>query len=71
MVYYEEILKRMRPNGLIIIDNVLWNGAIVDESVKDADTLALRAINDFVAKDSRVEAVMLGVADGLTIVRKK
>ncbi|HWN59009.1 MAG TPA: O-methyltransferase [Methylomirabilota bacterium] len=71
MVYYEEILKRMRPNGLIIIDNVLWNGAIVDESVKDADTLALRAINDFVAKDSRVEAVMLGVADGLMIVRKK
>jgi caffeoyl-CoA O-methyltransferase len=71
MVYYEEILKRMRPSGLIIIDNVLWNGAIVDESVKDADTLALRAINDFVAKDSRVEAVMLGVADGLMIVRKK
>ena len=71
MVYYEEILKRMRPNGLIVIDNVLWNGAIVDESVKDADTLALRAINDFVAKDTRVEVVMLAVADGLTIVRKK
>ncbi len=50
---------------------MLWNGAIVDESVKNADTLALRAINDFVAKDSRVEAVMLAVADGLTIVRKK
>jgi predicted O-methyltransferase YrrM len=61
----------MRPNGLIVIDNVLWNGAIVDESVKDADTLALRALNDFVAKDTRVEAVMLAVADGLTIVRKK
>ncbi len=71
MTYYEEILKRMRPNGLIILDNVLWNGAIVDESVKDADTLALRAVNDFVAKDTRVEAVMLAVADGLTIVRKK
>ena len=71
MTYYEEILKRMRPNGLIILDNVLWNCAIVDESVKDADTLALRAVNDFVAKDTRVEAVMLAVADGLTIVRKK
>jgi caffeoyl-CoA O-methyltransferase len=71
MTYYEEILKRMRPNGLIILDNVLWNGAIVDDSVKDADTLALRAVNDFVAKDTRVEAVMLAVADGLTIVRKK
>jgi len=71
MILLRGILKRMRPNGVIIIDNVLWNGAIVDESVKDADTLALRAINDFVAKDSRVEAVMLAVADGLTIVRKK
>jgi len=71
LVYYEEILKRMRPNGLIILDNVLWNGAIIDEAVKDADTIALRAVNDFVAKDTRVEAVMLAVADGLTIVRKK
>jgi caffeoyl-CoA O-methyltransferase len=71
LVYYEEILKRLCPNGLIILDNVLWNGAIVDEAIKDADTVALRAVNDFVAKDTRVEAVMLAVADGLTIVRKK
>jgi predicted O-methyltransferase YrrM len=70
-VYYEEILKRMRPNGLILIDNVLWNGAIVDDAKQDADTLALRKLNDFIARDSRVEAVMLGIADGLTIVRKK
>ena len=70
-IYYEEILKRLRPNGLILIDNVLWYGAIVDEAIKDADTLALRALNDFIAKDTRVEAVMLGFSDGLTIVRKK
>ena len=50
---------------------MLWNGAVVDEAIKDADTLAIRALNDFIAKDTRVEAVMLGVADGLTIVRKK
>lgn len=49
----------------------MWNGAIIDDAVKDADTEALRAVNDFVAKDTRVEAVMLAVADGLTIVRKK
>ena len=71
LVYYEEILKRMRPNGLILLDNVLWSGAVVDESNNDENTVALRAINDFIAKDTRVEAVMLGVADGLTIVRKK
>lgn len=70
-IYYEEILKRLRPNGLILFDNVLWSGAIIDEEKKDADTLALRALNDFIAKDMRVEAVMLGIADGLTIVRKK
>jgi caffeoyl-CoA O-methyltransferase len=70
-IYYEEILKRMRPNGLILIDNVLWSGAIVDQTKQDADTQALRKLNDFIAKDTRVEAVMLGIADGLTVVRKK
>ncbi len=70
-IYYEEILKRMRPSGLILIDNVLWSGAVADETKQDADTVALRKLNDFIAKDTRVEAVMLGIADGLTIVRKK
>lgn len=69
--YYEEILKRMRPNGLILFDNVLWGGSIVDDSRQDADTQALRKLNDAVAHDTRVEAAMLGIADGLTIVRKK
>ena len=71
LVYYEEILKRLRPSGLILLDNVLWSGAVIDESKNDADTQALRAINDFIATDARVEAVMLGIADGLTIVRKR
>ncbi len=70
-IYYEEILKRMRPGGLILLDNVLWKGAIVDDAINDADTLALRALNDSIAKDTRVEAVMLGFSDGVTIVRKK
>lgn len=69
--YYEEILKRMRQNGLILIDNVLWSGAVIDDSNQTEDTKAIRALNDFIAKDQRVEAVMLGVSDGLTIVRKK
>jgi caffeoyl-CoA O-methyltransferase len=70
-IYYEEILKRMRPGGLILLDNVLWSGGVIDDSRQDADTQALRKINDFIAKDTRVEAVMLAVADGLTIVRRK
>jgi caffeoyl-CoA O-methyltransferase len=70
-VYYEETLKRLRTNGLILIDNVLWNGAIVDPAKQDADTVALRKLNDYIAQDTRVEAVMLAIADGLTLVRKK
>ena len=70
-IYYEEILKRLRPNGLLLIDNVLWNGQVVDPSDKSEDTVAIRALNDFIANDTRVEAVMIPVADGITIVRKK
>jgi caffeoyl-CoA O-methyltransferase len=69
--YYEEILRRMRPNGLLLVDNVLWSGAVVDQSKQDEDTQGIRKINDHIAHDTRVEAVMLGIADGLTIVRKK
>ena len=70
-IYYEEILKRLRPNGLLLIDNVLWNGQVVEPSDKSEDTVAIRALNDFIANDTRVEAVMIPVADGITIVRKK
>jgi caffeoyl-CoA O-methyltransferase len=70
-IYYEEILKRMRADGLILIDNVLWGGGVINPTRQDADTRAIRALNDFIAQDRRVEAVMLAVSDGLTIVRKK
>ncbi len=70
-LYYEEILKRMPSGGLILFDNVLWNGRVVDSKDQSEDTRAIRELNDFIANDSRIEAVMLPVADGLTIVRKK
>lgn len=69
--YYEEILERMRPGGVILVDNVLWGGAIIDPEDQDRDTLALRAFNDMVINDARVEVVMLPIADGLTMCRKK
>lgn len=69
--YYEEILARTRPNGLILFDNVLWMGLVADASFNDEDTRALRALNDALAADARVETVMLPIADGLTIVRKR
>jgi caffeoyl-CoA O-methyltransferase len=70
-IYYEEILKRLRPNGLLLIDNVLWSGQVIDAKDKSEDTIAIRELNDFITSDSRVEAVLIPVADGLTIVRKK
>jgi len=69
--YYEEILERLRPNGLILIDNVLWNGEVINKHNQTADTLAIRDLNDFLPRDNRVEVVMLPVADGITICRKQ
>jgi caffeoyl-CoA O-methyltransferase len=69
--YFEELVVRLRPNGLILVDNVLWGGRIVDESADDENTLALRAFNDLVAADDRVDSVMLAIGDGLTLLRKR
>jgi caffeoyl-CoA O-methyltransferase len=69
--YYEAILKRLRPNGLILFDNVLWMGQVIDPSAQRDDTKALRELNDFIAKDTRVQAVMVSISDGITIVRKR
>lgn len=70
-VYYEEILKRLRPNGVLLVDNVLWDGRVIQADADDDNTVAIRAFNDMVAADDRVEAVMLPIADGLTLCRKK
>ncbi len=70
-VYYEEILTRLRPNGVLLVDNVLWSGRVVDPDADDDNTKAIKAFNDMVAADDRVEAVMLPISDGLTMIRKK
>jgi caffeoyl-CoA O-methyltransferase len=69
--YFEEILPRLRPNGVVLVDNVLWSGNVVDAAITDADTEAIRAFNDHVAADDRVDTVMLPIADGLTVIRKR
>ena len=69
--YYEAILPRLRPNGLILFDNVLWMGQVVHGSDDDANTRALRELNEHVLADRRVESVMLPIADGLTVARKR
>jgi predicted O-methyltransferase YrrM len=69
--YYEEIVQRLRPGGLVLLDNVLWSGNVVNDDDQSENTQAIRAINDQVAADDRVDAVMLPIADGLTIARKR
>lgn len=69
--YYEELILRTRPGGLILVDNVLWSGRVVDPEADDEQTLAIRAFNDLVAADERVDCVMLPIADGLTLLRRR
>jgi predicted O-methyltransferase YrrM len=69
--YYESALTLLRPGGLIAIDNVLWNGAVVDMSDQSADTNALRALNEKISKDARVTMSLVPIGDGLTLARKR
>jgi caffeoyl-CoA O-methyltransferase len=68
--YYELCLQLVRPGGLILIDNTLWSGKVVDASVQDDDTRAIRALNEKIGNDDRVEQILLTVGDGLTIAMK-
>ena len=68
--YYERCLELLRPGGLVLVDNVLWGGAVADEDDRSEDTVALRAFNDRLSGDTRIEVCMLPVGDGLTIARK-
>ena len=69
-VYWEEIVRRLRPGGLIAADNVLWEGEVVQPSEQGEDVVAIRRFNELVLADTRVESVMLALADGLTLARK-
>ena len=69
-IYYEKCLELLRPGGLIMIDNVLWYGRPADPNASDADTVAIRELNKFVYKDSRVDISLLSIGDGLTLARK-
>lgn len=69
--YYEQCLQLIRPNGLIIFDNMLWSGRVADPHVNDDDTRALRDLNRFLLQDERVDISLLPMADGITLVRKR
>ena len=68
--YYEAVLPKVADNGLLIADNVLWSGRVV-EADGDESTQAIKAFNEHVKNDDRVVSVMLTVRDGMTLVRKR
>jgi caffeoyl-CoA O-methyltransferase len=71
-LYYEAALERLAERGLIVVDNTLWSGRVVDERDPDPDdtTLSIRRFNDMVARDERVVSVILTVRDGVTLIRR-
>ena len=70
LAYYERCHILVRPGGVILIDNTLWGGSVADDTERDPSTEAIRAFNNFVHEDQRVEMVLLLIGDGLTLVRK-
>lgn len=71
VTYFELALTLLRTGGLIVVDNVLWHGAVIDESVQDEETVALRAFNLEFTNDKRIELSLLPFADGLTFAVKR
>ncbi len=69
--YYEELLPRLRPGGMIIADNTLYFGAVADPNNNDDNVVAIRAYNDHVAADPRVDACLVNIGDGLMLARKR
>lgn len=70
--YYEPVLSLLRPGGLLIVDDVLWNGKLFEEEVPgDKQTQSIARFNELVASDPRVEVVILPLRDGMSLIRKK
>jgi caffeoyl-CoA O-methyltransferase len=69
--YFERCLTLLRQGGLIAVDNTLWSGSVADPANNDRDTVAIRAFNDAVHADARVDMSLLAVGDGLTLALKK
>lgn len=69
--YWDEVVPRMRPGGIILVDNTLSHGRVIDPAATDEDVAGIRAFNDHAVADERVVLVLLPIGDGLTMARKK
>jgi caffeoyl-CoA O-methyltransferase len=71
LAYYQMVLPKLKKGGIILVDNVLFHGQVVEENLKGKNALAIHAFNQFVAQDNNVEQVLLTIRDGLLMIRKK
>jgi caffeoyl-CoA O-methyltransferase len=69
--YYEALVPRLRPGGLLLADNTLQGGRVADDSAEDGSVRAIRAFNDRVTADDRVQSVLLHIGDGVTVIQKR
>jgi caffeoyl-CoA O-methyltransferase len=69
--YYEQCVARLRPGGLLMVDNVLLGGRVLDPDSNDGSARAIAQLNERIAEDERVDVAMLGIADGVTLARKR
>ena len=69
--YYERCLKLLRSGGLMAIDNVFWGGRVANPEISDKETTAIRALNEKIQADNRVDMSMMPIGDGLTLARKR
>jgi predicted O-methyltransferase YrrM len=69
--YYDLVIERMNPGGIILADNILWSGKVIDKSAQDRETVLLRQYNERIQSDERVENILLPIRDGIMVARKK
>ncbi|MEY5133328.1 MAG: hypothetical protein RLZZ198_1332 [Bacteroidota bacterium] len=69
--YFDLVIERMNPGGIILADNILWSGKVIDESAQDRETVLLRQYNERIHADERVENILLPIRDGIMVARKK
>jgi caffeoyl-CoA O-methyltransferase len=69
--YYDLVIERMNPGGIILADNILWSGKVIDEEAQDRETVLLRQYNERIHADERVENILLPIRDGIMVARKK
>lgn len=69
--YYELVLPMLSDDGVIIADNVLFHGQVLDETIKGKNAIAINEFNEYVAKDNRTEQIILSIRDGLMLIKKK